>query len=68
MDWTGDDELENGESILLMVADGTSTYSITWPTITWVYGSQPSLDTTKYTCIELWKASNTLYGALVGYA
>lgn len=68
LDWTGDDELENGESILLMVADGTSTYSITWPTITWVGGTAPTLDTTKYTCIEIWKVSSILYGALVGAA
>lgn len=68
LDWTGDDELENGESILLMVADGTSTYAITWPTMTWVNGTAPTLDVTKYTCIELWKVSSTLYGALVGFA
>jgi hypothetical protein len=66
LNWTGDDELEDGESILLMVADGTSTYAITWPTMTWVNGTAPILDTTKYTCIELWKVSSTLYGTLVG--
>lgn len=65
LDWTGDDELESGESILLMIADG-SAYAITWPTMTWVGGSAPTLATSGYTVIELWKVSTTLYGALVG--
>ncbi len=58
-----------GESVTLMVLDGTS-YTITWSTIgvTWVGGSAPTLDTTKYTVINLWKVSTTVYGALVGYA
>lgn len=67
IDWTGDDELEAGESILLMIKDG-SAYTITWPTMTWVGGTAPTLDTAKYTCVELWKVSTTLYGALVGTA
>ena len=67
LDWTGDDELESGESILLMIDDG-SAYTITWPTMTWVGGSAPTLATSGYTVIELWKVSTTLYGALVGTA
>jgi len=54
-----------GESMLLMVADGTS-YSLTWPTMTWVGGSAPTLATSGYSVIELWKISTTLYGAHVG--
>lgn len=54
-----------GESMTLMVNDGTA-YSITWPSVTWVGGSAPTLATTGYTVIELWKVSTTLYGALVG--
>lgn len=67
IDWTGDDELEAGESILLMINDG-SAYAIAWPTMTWVGGTAPTLDTTKYTCVELWKVGTTLYGASVGAA
>lgn len=56
-----------GEAITLMVDDGTD-YTITWPTMTWVNngGSAPTLATTGYTVVTLWKVSTTLYGALVG--
>jgi hypothetical protein len=63
-----------GESVTMMVLDG-SAYTITWTDSTfggsgvvWVGGSAPSLDTTKYTVIELWKVSTQVYGALVGVA
>lgn len=57
----------SGQSMTLMVLDG-SAFTITWPSVTWVNGVAPTLDTTKYTVIELWKVSTTLYGALVGAA
>ena len=63
-----------GESVTLMVMDGT-TYTITWTDatfgtsgVTWIGGSAPSLDTTKYTVIELWKVASQVYGVLVGFA
>lgn len=61
------DNLSAGEGILLMVDDGTA-YTITWPTMTWVNnaGAAPTLATSGYTVIALWKVSTTLYGALVG--
>ena len=61
------DSISEGESMTLMIDDGTA-YSITWPTMTWVNngGSAPTLATTGYTVIALWKVSTTLYGALVG--
>lgn len=61
------DSFAAGESILLMVDDGTA-YTITWPTMTWVNnaGSAPTLATSGYTVVALWKVSTTLYGALVG--
>jgi hypothetical protein len=64
---TPTDSLSAGEAITLMVDDGTA-YTITWPTMTWVNngGSAPTLATTGYTVIALWKVSTTLYGALVG--
>ena len=64
---TPTDGLTDGESMLLQVTDGTA-YTITWPTISWVGGSAPTLDATDETIIELWKVSTTLYGALVGVA
>jgi hypothetical protein len=54
-----------GQSMTLMVNDG-SAYTITWPSVTWAGGSPPTLATSGYTVIELWKVSTTLYGALVG--
>jgi hypothetical protein len=56
-----------GHSVLLLIADGTA-YTVTWTTIgvVWVSGSAPTLATTGYTCIELWKVGPTVYGAHVG--
>ena len=61
------DGFSAGQAITLMVNDGTAN-TITWPTITWVNngGSAPTLATTGYTVIALWKVGETLYGALVG--
>lgn len=56
-----------GQSMTLMINDGTA-YAITWPSVTWVGGAAPTLYTTNYTVIALWKVSTTLYGALVGNA
>jgi hypothetical protein len=61
------DGFSAGQAITLMVDDGTAN-TITWPTITWVNngGSAPTLATTGYTVVALWKVGSTLYGALVG--
>jgi hypothetical protein len=63
-----------GEAVTLMVLDGTA-FTLTWTDATfggtgvvWVGGSAPTLDTTKYTVIELWKIGTQVYGALVGAA
>jgi hypothetical protein len=62
-----------GEAITLMVNDGTA-YAITWSTlgVVWVgasaTGSAPTLATSGYSIIELWKVSTTIYGAFVGVA
>ena len=51
-----------GASMLLCVDDGTS-FSLTWPTITWVgAATAPTLAATGFTFIQLWKISTTLYG------
>jgi hypothetical protein len=61
------DNVAAGESITLGIDDGTA-YTITWPTITWVNnaGAAPTLATSGYTWVAIWKVSTTLYGALVG--
>ena len=58
------ESLSAGESVLLMLT--AASYTATWPTITWVGGSAPTLASSGATAIELWKVSTTLYGARVG--
>lgn len=55
----------NGQKMMLKVADGTA-YAVTWPTMTWVGGSAPTLPTSGFAIIVLWKDSGTLYGKYVG--
>jgi len=64
----------NGEAITLMVDDGTA-YALTWTDATfggsgvvWETdsGSAPTLATTGYTTIVLWKVGGQVYGARVG--
>lgn len=66
----------NGESITLMVDDG-SAFTLTWTDATfggsgvvWKTGSgsAPTLNTTGYTVITLWKVGGQVYGARVGDA
>jgi len=61
----------DGQSITLMVDDGTD-YTITWTSVavTWKTdgGSAPTLNTSGYTAIALWKVGSTIYGARVGNA
>lgn len=65
-----------GESITLMVDDG-SAYTLTWTDATfggsgvvWKTdgGTAPTLNTSGYTVIVLWKVSTQVYGARVGDA
>ena len=66
----------NGEAVTLMVNDGTA-YTLTWTDATfggsgvvWKTdgGVAPTLNTTGYTAIVLWKVSTQVYGARVGDA
>ena len=62
-----------GESITLMVIDGTA-YALTWTDATWgaggviwtAGGAAPTLATTGYTVLQFWKVSTQVYGAYVG--
>tara|TARA_R110000868_G_scaffold354563_3_gene615879 strand:+ start:471 stop:1745 length:1275 start_codon:yes stop_codon:yes gene_type:complete len=60
-----------GQSITLMIDDGTA-YTITWTSVavTWKTdgGVAPTLNTSGYTVIVLWKVGTTIYGARVGDA
>lgn len=59
------ESLEAGQAITLMIDDGTA-YTVTWPSVTWVGGTAPTLATSGYTVVVLWKISTTLYGKNVG--
>lgn len=61
------DSLVNGESITLHIDDGTAR-TITWPTMEWIGGSAPTLDTTNETVVTVWKVNSTLYGVSLGVA
>lgn len=61
-----------GEAVLLRVNDGTA-YTITWTDATWggsgvvwLGGTAPTLATTGWTYIELWKIGTQVYGKWVG--
>lgn len=54
-----------GAKVMLMIADGSS-YSITWPSVNWVGGVAPTLPTSGYGIVELWKVGSQLYGAYAG--
>jgi hypothetical protein len=59
----------DGQSMTLMIDDGTA-YAITWPSVTWKTdgGVAPTLNTSGFTVVQLWKVSSVLYGARVGDA
>lgn len=64
---------EAGQAVLLGIDDGTA-YTVTWTdgtlSPTWVKSggtaAAPTLATSGYTWILLWKVSTTMYGAIVG--
>ena len=56
-----------GQSVTLMIADGTA-FAITWTTlgVTWVGGTAPTLPTTTWALILLWKVGSVIYGSYLG--
>lgn len=66
---TPTDGLSNGDSVTLMIDDGTA-YTVTWTSLVgqWIGGSAPTLATSGYTVVELWKVGGVVYGAYVGDA
>ena len=65
------DSLNEGESVTLVIGDGSGN-QITWNynslNIEWVSGSAPTLDTTNETIVVIWKLNSTLYGMSPGVA
>lgn len=62
------DSLTNGDSMTLRL-EGGATYTVTWPTMTWITSGgnvAPTLNGTKDTLV-FWKELGVLYGAYVGY-
>jgi hypothetical protein len=64
--------MANGESVTLAVDDGTA-FTLTWTDATfggsgvkWLGGLAPTLATTGYTWITLWKVGGQVYGASPG--
>ena len=62
-DTTFTETLTTGQSVLLRLINASS-YTITFPTITWVGAAAPIL--TANCVIVLWKEQSALYGAFVG--
>ena len=64
---TPTDSMSNGESVTLMIDDGTD-YTVTWTSLVdqWVGGSAPTLATTGYSVVVIWKQNDTVYAASVG--
>lgn len=71
MTWGGSSgtNWSNGQAVTLMINDGSAGTITTW-NLTWVNnsGSAPTLSTTAYTVIVVWKVAGTVYGALAGNA
>lgn len=60
-----------GQGVTLMIDDG-SAFEINWSTVAPVWktnsGSAPTLNTSGFTVVQLWKVGSTIYGARVGDA
>lgn len=62
---TAGNSLTNGQFLKLKVSDGTSAYTLTITGIVWV-GDAPTIPTTGYAHIEIWKEGSVLHGRYVG--
>ncbi len=57
------ESLADGDSVLLHLSGG-DTYTVTWPTMTWVGGSAPTL--TADDVLVVWQKDATVYGNYLG--
>jgi hypothetical protein len=53
------------EGITMMINDGSAS-AITWPTMQWAGGSAPTLPTTGYAIVTVWKEGTVYYGVSAG--
>lgn len=64
------ESLADGQSVLLMV--NPSTYTVTWPTMTWINtagsGAAPTLEASSMNVVAIWQVGGTVYGNWVGSA
>lgn len=59
--------LTSGQFITLKIASvGTAT--VTWPSMEWMFGLEPSLNSTATNWIGIWNVGGTLYGSYTGYS
>lgn len=62
------ESLADGQSVILML--NTSTYTTTWPTMTWINisgsGLAPTLKASATNVIVLWQVGGTVYGNWLG--
>lgn len=59
------DNLEDGEYLTLHIDDGTG-YTIVWPTMQWMGGGAPTLETSGWNIVTVWKVGSTLFGTSNG--
>ena len=62
--FTFSDSLTSGESIL--VSYNPATFTTTFPTMTWVGGTVPTLTASDDNLLQFWKFNTTLYGGKIG--
>ena len=62
---TPTEALSEGEYATLLIT-GAASATITWPTMTWFGGGEPTLDDTGLNMVELFKIGSTLYGVYAG--
>jgi hypothetical protein len=64
------ESLADGQSVILMI--NTATYTITWPTMTWINtsgsGAAPTLEASSMNVVVMWQVGGTVYGNWVGSA
>jgi hypothetical protein len=64
------ESLADGQSVVLML--NPSTYTVTWPTMTWINtsgsGSAPTLEASSTNVVVIWQVGSTVYGNWAGSA
>lgn len=57
-----------GARVRLHIADGTGPFAVTWSSIspTWVGGAAPTLPTSGYAVIDIWKSNFVIYAHTIG--